>query len=64
MSSTLLDQIEKEYYTLGQAARELQHSPVTVWRWIRAGKLEAHRIGREVLIEREVVERLKQERAK
>ena len=64
MSKFLLKEIEDTYYTLGQAAKETQHSAVTIWRWIKAGKLEAHRIGREVLIERSALERLKKERAK
>ena len=33
------------YYTVEQAARLLQVSHSTVWRWIDAGKLVAYRVG-------------------
>lgn len=59
MSIALIQEIEDRYYTLGQAAEELQRNPATLWRWIKAGKLEAHRIGREVLIEKTAVEALR-----
>ena len=59
MSIGLLREIEDTYYTLGQAAQVTQHSPVTIWRWIKAGKIEAHRIGREVLIEKRLVDALR-----
>jgi excisionase family DNA binding protein len=34
-----------QYYTVSDAARVLDVSPSTVWRWIAAGKLPAYRIG-------------------
>jgi excisionase family DNA binding protein len=34
-----------QYFTVGQAARRLQVSTSTVWRWIEAGKLPAYRVG-------------------
>jgi excisionase family DNA binding protein len=33
------------YYTIGEAAGILGVSPATVWRWISAGRLRAHRVG-------------------
>ena len=36
---------ERDYYTVPEAARELDVSPSTVWRWIEAKKLPAHRVG-------------------
>lgn len=36
---------ERDYYTVAQAAKVLNVSHSTVWRWIRAGKLPAYRIG-------------------
>jgi excisionase family DNA binding protein len=62
MSSILIEQIEEDYYTLGQAAKASQYNAVTLWRWIRDGKLEAHRIGREVLIEKRLVDALRKDK--
>ena len=59
MSRTLIEKIKKEYYTLGEAAQAIQHNPATLWRWIKEGKLPAERLGREVLIEKKAVERLR-----
>lgn len=36
---------ERDYYTVAEAADKLNVSHSTVWRWIRAGKLSAHRVG-------------------
>lgn len=36
---------ERDYYTVAEAAKLLNVSHSTVWRWIRAGKLRAYRIG-------------------
>ncbi|MFH1560014.1 MAG: excisionase family DNA-binding protein [Chloroflexota bacterium] len=54
--------INVNYFTLGMAAKEIGVHKVTLWRWIRDGKLETYRVGREVLIGKDTVERLKQER--
>lgn len=51
-----------DFYLMGDAARALGVSRITLWRWIKADKLQTYRIGREVLIEREVVDRLRKER--
>ena len=45
-----------------QAAAEIGVTTVTLWRWEREGRVATYRIGREVLIERRVVELLKQGR--
>ncbi len=37
--------LEREYYTVSEAARLLKVSPATIWRWIEAGKLRAYRVG-------------------
>lgn len=44
--------------TVRETARLLRVSPVTVRRYIKAGRLQAVRIGRNVRIEREAVEKL------
>lgn len=60
MSSTIeLNALVANYYTLGQAARAAGVNRVTLWRWIRDGKLHSERIGREVLIERKAIEALR-----
>jgi len=50
------------FVLLCQVARELEVSRMTLWRWVKAGKLQTYRIGREVLIEKAEVERLKAKR--
>lgn len=48
---------EPEYYTVQEAAKLLKVSPSTVWRWIDAGRLRAHRVGaRGIRIDRRVLE--------
>ena len=36
---------DRQYYTVPEAARFLDVSPSTVWRWIQAQKLPAYRVG-------------------
>ena len=36
---------ERDYYTVAQAAKLLDVSPATVWRWIANEKLPAYRVG-------------------
>lgn len=48
---------ESQYYTVPQAARTLQVSATTIWRWIQAGKLPAFRVGdRNIRIRKEDLE--------
>lgn len=60
-STTLIEQIQKSYYTYGQAAEALGIGKMTLWRWIKLGKIEGEKLGREVLFEKSEVERLKRE---
>lgn len=64
MSTSVVEQVKSEYFTKAQAARELRITQVTLWRWIKNGKIEAHRLGREVLIEKQIVERIRDTRNK
>jgi len=60
--STIIAELLHHLVTLTDAAQEIGVSKVTLWRWAKAGKVETYRIGREVLFEKAVVERLKAER--
>jgi excisionase family DNA binding protein len=62
MSSILFEQIRKGYYILDEAASALQVTDVTVWRWIKSGKIRAEPLGRNVFIPKSEVERIKNER--
>jgi excisionase family DNA binding protein len=42
---TMIRSQESDYYTVAQAAKVLDVSPSTIWRWIKAGKLPAYRVG-------------------
>ena len=49
---------EREFYTAAEAARELDVSRTTIWRWIGEGRLVAYRVGgRTLRIRREDVKR-------
>lgn len=48
--------IADHFYTLTQTAQKLGVNRLTVRRWIKAGQLEAQRIGGVVLIERGLVD--------
>ena len=62
MSNTLVEQVQQDFYTYAEAAKALRVSKMTMWKWIKAGKVEVHRIGREVLIEKRLVEEIKAKR--
>ena len=38
------------FYTAGQAAEHLGVNRITIWRWIKSGRFNIQRVGREVLI--------------
>lgn len=57
-TETLLQVALRDYYLLPEAAEAKGVSRVTIWRWIRDGKLSCERIGREVLIERNALHAL------
>ena len=45
---------QRDYVTVAEAAKELDVSPSTVWRWIDAKKLPAYRVGlRSIRIRRD-----------
>ena len=47
------------FYTEGQVARKLGVSRITIWRWIKEGRFNVQRVGREVLIPKWEVDLLK-----
>jgi excisionase family DNA binding protein len=51
---TLTSSQESDYYTVAQAAKVLDVSPSTIWRWIKADILPAYRVGpRKIRIKKE-----------
>lgn len=61
--SNLIEEVHNMYVTHGEARKILGVSRPTMTKWVRDGRVAAYRIGREVLIERAEVERLRRERA-
>lgn len=49
---------EQKLFQVGVAARELGLHPMTVRRWIKAGRIEVVQVGREVRIPRSEIERI------
>lgn len=44
--------MEKEYYTAQELADKLRINIMTIYRYIKAGKLTAHKIGKEFRIDK------------
>ena len=59
MSTDSIKLVLRDFYRFRDAKEILGISKITLWRWIKAGKIEAHRIGREVLLEKTVVDALR-----
>ena len=55
----MVEEVRSHFYTFAEAAQVLAVSKVTLWRWAKAGRVEGHHLGREVLFEREAVEALR-----
>ena len=55
-------ELSEFFYTAGQAAKLLDVTRITVWRWVKEGKFNAQFIGREALIPRWEVEMLREKR--
>ena len=54
--------MSKQYYTVEDIAKELEVSVDTVRNWIKAGRLEAFKVGRDYRISREQFQRFMDER--
>ena len=48
---------KKEFYTAQELAQKLRVNVMTIYRYIKAGKLKAHKIGKEFRIEKKVFKR-------
>ena len=60
---TLIEQVNEKYMSVTDAARELGHSHVTLWRWIQGKQLAAEHLGRAVLVLKCDVARIKADEA-
>src|SRR3984893_16118475 len=49
---------EQKLFRLSQAAHDLGLHPITVRRWIKAGRIEVIQVGREVRIPRSEIEKI------
>jgi putative resolvase len=47
---------EKEFYLVEELAQKLRVSNMTIYRYIKAGKLKAHKIGKEFRIDSQAYE--------
>jgi excisionase family DNA binding protein len=47
------------FYTESQAAKQLGLNRITIWRWIKAGKLNTQKIGGVVFIPKEQIDSLR-----
>ena len=54
--------ITEMFCTLKEASETLKVNRLTIRRWIKSGKIQAQRVGGEVLIERRLVETLAKEK--
>ena len=52
-----MSQQEKEFYTAKELAEKLSVNIMTIYRYIGAGKIKAHKIGKEFRIERSEFEK-------
>ena len=48
---------QKEFYTAQELAGKLEVNIMTIYRYIKAGKIKAYKIGKEFRIEKEEFER-------
>ncbi len=55
INSNMLDQ-QKEFYKAEELAELLQVNIMTIYRYIKAGKLQAYKIGKEYRIDKKTLE--------
>ncbi len=49
--------ISTEYYTIHEVAKSLKVTYLTVYRWIRAGKLKAKKVGKQYRITKQELDK-------
>lgn len=49
--------MQDSFYTLHEIAKLLKVSYMTIFRWVKCGKLEAFKIGKQYRVKKEVLER-------
>lgn len=55
---TMLSESDRPFYTVAEAARLLDVSPTTIWRWVETSQLPAYRVGpRRIRIRKEDLEK-------
>ena len=52
-------QISDYFYTKGEVVKELGVNRITIWRWIKSGRLNIQRIGNVVFISKWEIELIK-----
>ena len=50
--------LKDEFYTAKELSKKLKLNVMTIYRYIKAGKLKAHKIGKEFRIDKNEFERL------
>jgi putative resolvase len=45
--------VQPDFYLVEELAEKLRLNKMTIYRWIKRGKIEAHKIGKEYRISRE-----------
>jgi len=59
--TAMTQEVQRDFYSVPQAAKLLGVSPSTVWRWIEADKLSAYRVGpRNIRIKKQDLEKMVQ----
>ena len=59
--TAMSQEVQRDFYSVPQAAKLLGVSPSTVWRWIEADKLSAYRVGpRNIRIKKQDLEKMVQ----
>lgn len=61
--SSSIGKILQQLVTAKEVAQDIGVTTMTLWRWERQGRLTVYRIGREVLVEKAEVERLRKDKA-
>ena len=53
---------QEQYYTIEEVAKMLKVAYLTVYRWVRSGKLKAVKAGKQYRIEKQVLDKFLEEK--